>query len=59
MKKLENKREILKFLIKIQLLMKLKWKLHYTIEILACSDTLREVLWGTLFLRRQVNVVLL
>lgn len=47
MKKLENKREILKFLIKIQLLMKLKWKLHYTIEILACSDTLREVLWGT------------
>lgn len=53
MKKLENK-EKLKIFNKIQFWwnwMK-KWKNeNYTIEILACSDTLREVLRRTLFLR--------
>lgn len=54
MKKLENK-EKLKIFNKIQFwwnwMKKMKkWKLYY-IEILACSDTLREVLRRTLFLR--------
>lgn len=53
MKKLENK-EKLKIFNKIQFWwnwMK-KWKNeNYTIEILACSNTLREVLRRTLFLR--------